>query len=157
MRRRCVLASVSAVLVAGCVGSGGGSGTTTKGDGTTTEGAPSVASSSLAVTDTGCGSQSDGGASVAFERREVVVSGTVVGNDGCYRARLGDVSFDGSSDVCRVVVEAFDDSGPDEVCTDCITAISYEATVVFDGGLPGTVEVVHDDLGGENTVVTEDS
>ena len=155
MRRRSVLVSVVAVLGAGCVAPGADrSGTSEE---TTTDGGPSVGSSSLAVTGTECGSERDGGASVAFEGSEVVVSGTVVGNDGCYRARLGDVSFDASSDVCRVVVEAFDDSGTSGGCVQCLTAVSYEATVVFDGGLPGTVEVVHDDLGGEQTVVTEDS
>lgn len=94
---------------------------------------------------------------MSFVENELRVSGSVVGSNGCYRARLGEVSVDSSNDTCRVVVEAFDDSGPNEGCVECITVVSYEVRVVFDGGLPGTVMVVHDDLGGKNTVATEDS
>lgn len=157
MRRRSVLGLVGTVLLAGCTGSGGGSGTTREDESTTTSASPSVSESSLDVTDTGCGSEQDGDAAVSLGERAVAVAGTVVGNNGCYRARLGDVSYDGSSDTCRIVVEAFDDSGDTGGCVQCITAVSYEATVVFDGRLPGTVEVVHDDLSGEYTVVTKNS
>lgn len=90
---------------------------------------------------------------MSFDSQSVVVTGTVVGNNGCYRARLGGVTYDSGSDTCRVVVEAYNAS-PDAVCTQCITTISYEATVGFEGGLPGTVEVVHDDRGGRSTVAT---
>lgn len=161
MRRRCVLTSLGAVVVAGCTGSGGSGTTTTAGGattgGTTDDGGATLVTASLSVSDVGCGSESDGGASVSFEESALQVSGSVVGSNGCYRARLGEVSVDSSSDTCRVVVQAFDDSGPDGGCNECITVVSYDVRVVFDGGVPGTVMVVHDDLGGEHTVATEDS
>ena len=147
---------MGALLLAGCTGSSG-SGETTTNTTSATMGTPTVSGSSLEVTDAGCGSTNASEASVSFEGNEAVVTGTVVGNNGCYRARLGEVSYDGSSDTCRVVVEAFDDRGSSGGCTECITEITYEAVVVFDGGLPGTLEVVHDELGGKNTVVSKDS
>lgn len=91
---------------------------------------------------------------MSFDAASVVVSGTVVGNNGCYLARLGAVTYDPGHDTCRVVVEAYDASEPAQLCTECITTVEYEATVAFEGGLPGTVEVVHDDVGGRSTVTT---
>lgn len=129
--------------------------TTTESTTSTTSPEPSLGESSLRVTDAGCGSQDAGGAEVSFDEQSIVVTGTVVGNNGCYRARLADVSYESSSDTCRVVVEAYDASDPDEMCTQCITTIDYEASVAFDGGLPETVDVVHDDMSGRSTVATD--
>jgi len=112
-----------------------------------------VTESSLRVTNAECGSQGAGKASVSFGSVSVSVPGTVVGNNACYRARLADVSYDAASGTCRVVIEAFNAS-PEEMCAQCITVIDYEATVEFEGGLPDTVEVVHDDMSGRSTVAT---
>jgi hypothetical protein len=111
-----------------------------------------VADSSLAITDSGCGGQTDD-ASVDFDEdgATVTVTGTTWGSDACYTAVLSDVSLDG--DAATVVVGSESDAGTDTMCAECITEIDYEATVELDGALPRTVTVVHGHSG-EDTRVT---
>lgn len=172
MQRRSVLAAAGAVLVAGCTGTGGGDGgssgttttsTTESDDETTTAGGDETTTTtvgsgsvkgSFEVGKAACGSTDGGRASISFGESSVSVSGVVVGNNGCFSARLSDVVYESAGGACLVVVEAFDASDDDEACTQCITNIAYSATVSFDGELPGTVEVVHDDMGGSSTVAT---
>lgn len=111
-----------------------------------------VADSSLAVTDSGCGTQTDD-ASVDFDEGggTVTVTGTIWGPDGCYTAVLSDARLDGGT--LTVVVGSESDAGTDTMCAECITEIDYEATVELDSALPREVTVVHAH-GGEDTRVT---
>jgi hypothetical protein len=146
MKRRDVIASASAVLVAGCTGPAAD-------DGQSGDDTPTYADTSFEVTDAGCGGPAEA-AAVSFDETDesVAVSGTTSGPDGCYLARVADATYDASGDEFRLVVEAYDDADPDEGCTQCITEIDYEATASFDGGLPGRVVVVHRSRGEEREV-----
>ncbi|MXR21618.1 hypothetical protein [Halobacterium bonnevillei] len=146
MKRRAVIASASAVLVAGCTGPAAD-------DGQSGGDTPSYEDTSFEVTDAGCGGPAEA-AAVSFDEshESVAVSGTTSGPNGCYLARVADATYDASGDEFRLVVEAYDDADPDEGCTQCITEIDYEATASFDGGLPGRVVVVHRSRGEERDV-----
>lgn len=114
-----------------------------------------VADRSFAVTDSGCGAQTDD-ASVAFDGNAgtVTVTGTIWGNNACYTAVLSDVRLDGGT--LTVVVGSESDAGTDTMCAECITEIDYEATVALDSALPREVVVVHRH-DGEDTRVTSAS
>ena len=119
---------------------------------------PGVTDSSFSVTGSGCGSQTDD-ASVSFDDGagtvSVSVSGTIWGNDACYTARLADTTYE--SDTLTVVVASESDAGTDTMCAECITEVDYEATVTFDGALPGKVEVKHRHGDDTSTVTTADN
>ena len=70
---------------------------------------------------------------------EVLVSGTIWGNNSCYTARLGEVVIDDS--LLLVCVESYEDRGEDELCMEADYGIDYEAVFKFDGELPTTVTV----------------
>lgn len=78
-------------------------------------------------------------ASVRFMVDEVLVSGTIWGNNSCYTARLGEVVIDDS--LLLVCVESYEDRGEDELCMEADYGIDYEAVFKFDGELPTTVTV----------------
>ncbi|MFB6250856.1 MAG: hypothetical protein ABEI27_04065 [Halobellus sp.] len=156
MERRHVLrgfAGASVLWLTGCLATEPDAGTdadtdTTMPDdtdtptGTPTDDAePSVTDRSLTVTDSGCGQVRDE-ATVSFDESAgtVTVTGTVWGNDLAYVARLASVSYE---DGTLTVTVASERSSETAVAGDCISEISYEATVAVAGGLPGTVEVVH--------------
>ncbi|QLH75844.1 hypothetical protein HZS55_00365 [Halosimplex rubrum] len=111
-----------------------------------------VADSSLDVTDSGCGTETDD-ASVDFDADggSLSVTGTIWGADTCHTAVLSDVRLDGGA--LTVVVDSESDAGTDTACGQCITEIDYEATVELDGALPREVTVVHRH-DGEDTRVT---
>lgn len=112
-----------------------------------------VAEQSLAVTDSGCGGQTNE-ASVAFGGNPgtVAVAGTTWGSDSCSTAVLSDVRLDGGT--LTVVVAAESDAGTDTLCAECLTEVDYEATVRLDGALPATVTVVHERDGGRTQVTS---
>lgn len=146
MRRRQVLAAVPVALSAGCLG---------RSDGYGSDGGGGVVheQTALEITDVGCGTATET-ASVSFDsaHQRVSVTGTTSAPDACYRARVGSATYDGETDEFELVVEAFD--AKEGVCTECITEIDYETTSDFDGGLPGTVVVVHDSRGKRREVAT---
>jgi len=123
----------------------------------TTTGSPhgSFVEATLAVLDAGCGTDRSE-ASVAFdaEAAETVVSGTIPGNDACHAAVLGPVEYDESTGALSLHVrtERDESAGETTACAECISEIDYEATVRFDGGLPGRVTVHHDGAGGRRQV-----
>ena len=88
-------------------------------------------------------------ATVEFEDRTITVVGTVVGNNGCYTARLGGTTIEEGTLVVRV--ESYEDADEDEVCTQALVGIDYESVIEFDGEPPAVVRVEHN---GE-TVATE--
>lgn len=160
MRRRDVLRYAGAAAVVGatgCLGEGSGTpgddGNTTDGDGNGDgdDTGTSVSDTSFEVESVTSGT-GDGDASVTFEEGAVRVDGTASGNNGCYTARLGGVSYDEEEDRVTVNVETFEDRDEDEMCTEALVGIDYSATAEFDGGLPSSVEVRHDD---ETVIVAE--
>lgn len=148
MRRRTFLAGASALAggaLAGCTGGaapgGGGPGTTTT---PTPTPVPTVTDSQVETVETGCAT-GDGGATVVREGEQVRVTGRLRTATPCYLARLTDATYDADADRLTVAVTAERD--PEAMaCVDCVGEVEYEATVTFDGGLPGTVVVTH---GGE--------
>ncbi|PAU85493.1 hypothetical protein CK500_02145 [Halorubrum salipaludis] len=181
MNRRSLLAAAAALSVAGCVGAGGSpggaggtdaesgadaadadGGNTTAGEGTDesvpeTAADPDLLSTDLVEVesdpseDTG---SAGGEAAIGFAPDEVAVAGTVVGETGCHGAEIADAAVDDDG-AFRVVVAAVDRSAPDRLCTQSLTAVGYELEARFDGGVPETVAVVHDDAGGRETVATD--
>ncbi|WP_115862484.1 hypothetical protein [Halorussus litoreus] len=138
--------------------------TTTEGDsGGTTEpsettdssgGESSLADASLEIVDSDCG-QPTNEASVSFREAdaEVGVTGTIAGSNACYIAELAGASYDEASGALTLTVASTKEGGS-EVCAECITEIDYEITAAFEGGLPATVEVVHEAMGETTTVTT---
>lgn len=149
MRRRDVLATLATVAAAGCTGTPGGSGDGATG--TTTQ-RPRVAGTSFEVTSTGCGRLKET-ATVSVGDSGISVTGTTSETSGCYTAELDSATYDADGDELRVVVVAVEREDAD-ACVQCLTEIDYAASVEVDGGLPGTVVVVHRSRGEERTVAT---
>lgn len=115
-----------------------------------------VSDTSFEVLESGCGKPTSQ-ASVDFaDESSVGVTGTVSGANACYTAELADANYDSETDAAVVTV-ASKKAEDAEMCADCITEIDYEATVTFEGGLPATVEVVHQSLDETATVATAES
>ena len=178
MQRRTLLrrsAALGTIALAGCLANGddsndgGGETPTDRDDGTDAPGtdtpgsdgptpspSPSgVDDSSIETTKTGCAGEDTGSASVGFDpdTYRVTVEGVLQAANPCHLAALESATYDGDTTVLELVVVATDD--PDaEMCAQCLGAIDYAASVDLDGGLPGTVRVVHGT--GENAeTVTE--
>ncbi|WP_435127397.1 hypothetical protein [Halobaculum sp. D14] len=165
MDRREFIAAVgagAAVGVAGCVGGGtggdGGDDTDTSGTPTSTpadttkpptDGAtPTITGRSFSRTGDAATPQED--ATVRFAESAVTCSGVIRGKNGCMRAALADATYDPDADRLTVTVETVSEGGP--VCTQQIVYRAYDATVRFDGGLPGAVTVLHRSTGETRTV-----
>jgi hypothetical protein len=164
MRRRTVIAGITALPLAcsGCLGAAPGDSSGGDADGTGDDGTDTDASGN-GGTDTDdpgdpTGTETPGGSTVTdgrftatfHPRREcqspgeatvdfggdgpITVAGCVVGKNGCTVARLRDITYD-------------------EACTDALVNLGYGATVEVDGALPTAVRVVHDDVDGRRTVV----
>jgi hypothetical protein len=103
-----------------------------------------------------CPDDATDGAAVAFDEADGTVSvrGCLRGRNGCARAALpGDgVTYDADAGVLHVRVHTVVEADEDTVCTQAITPRGYEATARFEGGLPGVVAVVHDDVDGRREV-----
>lgn len=140
MLRRGVLAGTLAALgLAGCAGDPPAAGTSESGDGAEIV----LAGTDFRAESSGCGRQVDE-ARVSFDPPAVVVDGTVWGSDTCHTARLVDATYDAAADrlVVRVAATRRTSTGT-PACGPCIVEIGYRATCAFDGGLPGSVRVVH--------------
>ncbi len=110
--------------------------------------APTLASKSFDVTGVGPG-ESTQRADVTFDDA-VHVSGTTTGNNGCYVAKL--VGAEVREGTLAVTVEAVEDREDDEMCTQGLVEIEYEATFEFEGSLPERVVVKHDSMDEVQTV-----
>ncbi|RJT03846.1 hypothetical protein [Halococcus sp. IIIV-5B] len=95
------------------------------------------------------------GAAITFEEggSRVVVTGTIMAQDGCRRAVLDSVQSDGGTLVVSVGTER--DAGTDVMCTQALTPVEYRFAVTPDD-LPDSVRVVHDGAGDRRTVATTD-
>jgi hypothetical protein len=159
MDRRFVLSGIGltvAATLAGCLGGGsppaddGDDGTpptdTDDGGGGTH---PRFTETSL--TSTGrC--DSHGTASIGFDDDGVTITGCARGRNGCAVPVLADVSYAASEDTLTVVVASEVERDEDELCTEALLPLGYEARVVMDGTVPTHVRVIHDDVDGRRDV-----
>ncbi|RDI71412.1 hypothetical protein [Halopelagius longus] len=174
MNRRTVLTGTAALLplaLAGCLGGSAGSdgetdteteqtetettGTDelpTTGDGTSGT-HPRFTESSLTPRDE-C--SSPGEASVAFDDEGVTVTGCIVGKNGCTVPSMEDLTYDGREGLVTLVVAAVEERDDDEMCTEALENLGYEARVALDGTVPSAVAVVHDDVNGKREVAREE-
>ena len=95
---------------------------------------------------------SHGTASVDFDDDGVTVTGCARGRNGCAVPVLGDVSYAVSRDTLTVVVASEVERDDDQLCTEALLPLGYEARVVMDGTTPGDVRVIHDDVDGRREV-----
>lgn len=166
MKRRAVLAGATTLTAAGLAGclSDPGSGEPPVGGDTPTETptasptpadgdspTPSRPDASFEVLRVESG-QGENSASVSFGD-DVTVEGTIGGRNGCYTARLADTNL--SDGTFTVVVEAYEDREEDEMCTESLVDVDYEAAFSFEGSLPARVVVEHESLGETRTVADE--
>ncbi len=77
------------------------------------------------------------------EAGEVVVDGTIGGNDSCRRATLGSLEYDESAGTLTIGVETTDIEDC-EVGATALVGIDYEGRFEVDGELPSAVTVSHD-------------
>ena len=155
MNRRALLATVTAIIAAGCTGVGGAS-ETSDGDDTKADGRDGVepaAESDLHSTDiVAVDAASVDEVAVEFSPNEVHVAGTVVGETGCHGVAVSDATVDDGA--FRVVVAAVDDAEPERLCTQALTEVGYELDATFEDGVPQSVTVVHDDAHGVETAAS---
>ncbi|WP_101295461.1 hypothetical protein [Halegenticoccus soli] len=91
-------------------------------------------------------------AEIAYGESSVAATGCIRGPNGCSAARLNGATLDGGT--LEIVVGIEDTRDENEVCTEAIVHLGYEATVEFDGGLPEKTIVIHDGMDGRKTVAT---
>jgi hypothetical protein len=111
--------------------------------------APTLQAGSFAVTDVSSSSPAQS-ANPSFNEDEgtVVVTGTIIGNNGCTTADIGSADYDASADQLDVnVVTETREGDEDSFCTQQMVGIDYEATFSFSGGIPSKVSVSHDGEG----------
>jgi hypothetical protein len=107
---------------------------------------PTPQASSFSVTNIDSSSP-ERAADAEFDEDEgtIMVTGTIVGSDGCTTADLGAANYDAAADRLDVnVVTRTVDDAEDRVCTQQRVGIDYEATVSFENGIPSSVSVSHD-------------
>ncbi len=99
----------------------------------------------FAVEGTENASGDEGGSDAEFNEDEgtILVTGTVIGSDGCATARLAEAAIEDGA--LSVDVETVDTGGG--MCTQALVAIEYETTVTFDGEIPNEISVSHDGEG----------
>ncbi|AUX09427.1 hypothetical protein AArcSl_1801 [Halalkaliarchaeum desulfuricum] len=168
MRRRSLLISLGAattVGLAGCLGDGpptdgtpGNGGDSDDNDGAP-DGDPVLTAATLS--EAACEEPETATVTVDEDALEVHVDGCIVGNTGCHVPVLVEPTFEDepqrvAGDLLRVRIATVDDSDPDEMCTQVLTDLGYEATFVFEEALPTSVEVVHETHDGDRTVATTD-
>lgn len=104
-----------------------------------TDGGPTIGEMSFEVL--GKSNAAEESTTVTFDDGSVTVSGTVMGNNACYTARLGDMMIEDGTFV--VDIESYENAGEDEGCATVIVFIEYEAIVEIHGPLPESVRVEH--------------
>jgi hypothetical protein len=82
------------------------------------------------------------GATVSAEAGTVTVAGTIVGNNGCYTARLDAVEV--TDDRLTVAVASEEDAPTNGGCSAALVYLDYRARVEMAGRLPIAVTVEHD-------------
>ena len=104
-----------------------------------------IEAAEFAVEGTENASGDEGGSDAEFNEDEgiIVVTGTVVGSDGCATARLAEAAIEDGA--LNVDVETVDAGGG--MCVQALQAIEYTATLTFDGEISNEVSVSHDGEG----------
>ncbi|WP_259519095.1 hypothetical protein [Halanaeroarchaeum sp. HSR-CO] len=154
MQRRQVLATVTALLpLAGCASPGSPTDETTTTEPTTTSerppNGPKYEGAEIDVLDVQCASGDETAATASIVDATVVVEETIIGNNGCYVAKLDTIVHDEAESELHVTVRSVEERAEDEACIECITAIDYEVTARFRGGHPDRVVVAHGRDGGD--------
>ena len=160
MHRRLLLSSVGFALVATLAGCLGGSSPPTDDDGDdtppTTDGSGGSGGTHPRFTETSLTStgrcDSHGTAAVDFGDDAVTVTGCARGRNGCAVPVLADVSYAVSENTLTVVVASDVERDEDQMCTEALLPLGYEARVAMDGMVPEHVRVVHDDVDGRREV-----
>lgn len=156
MRRRTYLREVGSVTaligLAGCVTNLGESLSLsdTEHSDEIGESQETIAQTSFSVLNRSCGS-GNAEASIQLHDETVIVSGTIVGNDGCSMAELVDVTF--QDNVLTVVIGIFrEDQGESVGCADCVTDLDYRFESRPESHV-AEVRVIHQSSQGEKSVV----
>jgi hypothetical protein len=136
MHRRTLLTACSAVLASGGVGCLGDMGTTGGPDedtqtSTATKTEPDETTDTNTMTReaqfeviaTSQRSQEET-AAVTFGETTIEIEGTIKGRNGCYTARLDEITI--TDGTLTVAVESYEDREDDEVCTEAIVYIDYQ-------------------------------
>jgi len=89
------------------------------------------------------GDEGESDAEFNEDEGSIVVSGTIIGNNGCAVARLTEAYVEDGA--LNIDVETVSNGG--EMCTQQLVAIGYTATLTFDGEIPNEVSVSHDGEG----------
>ena len=172
MRRRSLLSSLGAATaagLAGCLGDGpqtdgepeddsAGADGDSNGNGDASGGDPVLVAATLS--DAACDEPETATVTFDEDALEVLVAGCIVGNTGCHVPVLVEPTLEGdepqnvAGDPLRVRIATVDDSDPDEMCTQVLTDLGYEATFGFEDTLPAAVEVVHETPDSDRTVMT---
>ncbi|MEF8830000.1 MAG: hypothetical protein V5A23_00495 [Halobacteriales archaeon] len=153
MDRRSLLRKAGAGVVAGvagCLGDAPGAGDGT--DSPTDTSTPVLVGTDFSIEDVGPGQRVEE-AGVSTDGAEVVVDGTIHGNNGCYTAELADAAVESGRLTATIRSYERRPTGTESfACTQAIVEIDYRATATFEGGLPDAVAVVHETPGGTDTV-----
>ena len=89
------------------------------------------------------------------DARTVTVTGCITGANACYEAELADVQAREDDDLLRVVVRSYDAAAPGQMCAQVIVNLGYRVDLSFDeDGMPGRVEVRHQQRGRSETVAS---
>lgn len=80
-------------------------------------------------------------ASVIFEDDTIAITGTILGYNTCYTARLERVTTDDSTVL--VAIESYEDAEEGKGCYDAEVEIEYELVLVLEGEPPASVTVKH--------------
>ncbi|WP_290809802.1 hypothetical protein [Halovivax sp.] len=157
MRRRTLLSGIAgttAVAVAGCIGGEESGGDETEPGEYEEPEIETVDQEQLDGADGDDERHVETAATVVVDDDRIEIEGQLEASTPCHEAVVTDV--DGDGDTLTVTVEVEDAAGEDEMCTQVISEIEYEATIAFEDGAPETVVVVHQDRAGEETATEYD-
>lgn len=156
MQRRTVLASfgsISVGLQAGCLANdttppasnGDDDGNETRSE---TDVEPTVADHVVETTETDCMTDEGDQVAVEFGPESVTLDGVATAPNPCHEARIASATVETGELIVRIEFESTDD-----VCVECVGAISYASRIDIDGadGLD-TVTVEHDHSDSTHTV-----
>jgi hypothetical protein len=113
---------------------------------------------SIGVTAAECasGSQVNTVDDIVFEEdaSEIVVTGTIDAATPCKAVDVSAIDHDASGGSVTVTIATVErEDGPD-MCTQCLGALDYEATLTFGEELPSEASVVHDGQSGRRSMAS---
>ncbi|WP_254864129.1 hypothetical protein [Halovivax gelatinilyticus] len=158
MRRRTLLAGIGSTAaittVAGCLGDDD-DGDDPGEDGSTGSGSASPSIETVAQSELERSKDDERNiesiATISGDVESVEIAGSLEAPTPCYEAVITDVTVEDETLTVYVELEETDD----EMCTQQIAEIEYEATIVVESGEPTHVVVIHTDRVGEVTAADE--